>query len=65
LNKISIKSISWLFQINFGGVENRAHNMATYLSRFADVELVFAKAIFSDTTHQRYLPEFAKKGLIE
>jgi len=61
LNKVSIKSISWLFQINFGGVENRAHNMATYLSRFADVELIFAKAIFSDTNHQRYLPEFAKK----
>jgi len=61
LNKISIKSISWLFQINFGGVENRALNMATYLSRFADVELIFAKAIFSDTNRQRYLPEFAKK----
>jgi len=61
LSKISIKSISWLFQINFGGVENRAHNMATYLSRFADVELIFAKAIFSNTNHQRYLPEFAKK----
>ena len=35
--------------------------MATYLSRFADVEFVFAKAIFSDTNHPRYLPEFAKK----
>jgi len=35
--------------------------MATYLSRFADVELVFAKAIFSDTNHQRYLPELAKQ----
>jgi glycosyltransferase involved in cell wall biosynthesis len=61
LNTISIKSISWLFQINFGGVENRAHNMAAYLSRFADVELVFAKAVFSDINQQRYLPEFAEK----
>jgi glycosyltransferase involved in cell wall biosynthesis len=63
LNQISIKSISWLFQINFGGVENRALKMATYLSKFADVELVFAKAIFSDTNHQRYLPEFAQKRI--
>jgi glycosyltransferase involved in cell wall biosynthesis len=61
LSKISIKSISWLFQINFGGVENRAHNMATYLSKFADVELIFAKAIFSNINHQRFIPEFAKK----
>ena len=35
--------------------------MATYLSRFADVELLYARAIFSDAKRQRYLPEFAKK----
>ncbi|MBI2868955.1 MAG: glycosyltransferase family 4 protein [Chloroflexi bacterium] len=37
-----VKSISWLHQINYGGVETRAHRIADCLSRSADVELLFA-----------------------
>ena len=56
-----IKSISWLHNINYGGVEVRAYKMAKFLSQFAEVEFFFARTFFSNINYQnkvnfRYTP---------
>ncbi|WP_287584480.1 glycosyltransferase family 4 protein [Candidatus Borrarchaeum sp.] len=60
MDKISIKSLCWLYQIYYGGVENRAYNMAAFLSRFANVEFLFARPFISDNTFQRFFPKKVK-----
>ena len=42
---MKIKSISWLYEILFGGVESRAEHLADYLSTNHEVELIYARTI--------------------
>lgn len=42
---ISIKSICWLYETLYGGVESRAGHLTAYLSKNHDVELVYAQTI--------------------
>ncbi|MFC1967382.1 glycosyltransferase family 4 protein [Chloroflexota bacterium] len=44
---MKIKSICWLYEIMYGGVETRAEHLADYLSINHDVELIYARTMKS------------------
>ena len=55
-----IESICWLYRLNYGGVENRAKNIANYLAKNHYVEMLYAIKWFSKKEGGN---SFLEKGL--